>query len=151
MTSFMWGYGFPVLFKHENLHDVTHRRTGDLFGGSGLHYYRHVLKMVQANNTAVKYDPQDARYRSLPDNYLQHAREIRTPLLLVAGQENARMVGLAGRARHMRVTGESRPLFPDHAMPARRLGISQFIMQRLDQRLVVQCLPVAMSAKDAGQ
>lgn len=89
MTSFMWGYGFPVLFKHENLHDVTHRRTGDLFGGSGLHYYRHVLKMVQANNTAVKYAPQDARYRALPDNYLQHAREIRTPMLLVAGQENA--------------------------------------------------------------
>jgi len=42
MTSFMWGYGYPVLFRHENLHEVTHRRTGDLFGGSGVHDYRHI-------------------------------------------------------------------------------------------------------------
>jgi cholesterol oxidase len=89
MTSFMWGFGTPVLFRHENLHDITHRRTGDLFGGSGVHYYRHVLKMLKASNTAVKYDPSDIRYRHLPDNYLEHATDITTPMLLVAGQENA--------------------------------------------------------------
>lgn len=89
MTSFMWGYGYPVLFRHENLHEVTHRRTGDLFGGSGVHYYRHIRKMVSANNTAVKFDPKDVRYRQLPDNYLQDAADISTPMLLVAGQENA--------------------------------------------------------------
>jgi cholesterol oxidase len=89
MTSFMWGYGYPVLFRHENLHEVTHRRTGDLFGGSGVHYYRHIRKMVRANNTAVKFDPKDVRYRHLPDNYLQDAADITTPVLLVAGQENA--------------------------------------------------------------
>lgn len=89
MTSFMWGWGNPVLFKHDNLHDVTHRRTGNLFGGSGVHYYRHVLKMLKAGNTAVKFDPDDARYRPLPDNYFEHAAEIETPMLLVAGQDNA--------------------------------------------------------------
>ncbi len=89
MTSFMWGYGHPVLFRHENLHDVTHRRTGDLFGGSGVHYYRHIRKMVASNNTAVKYAPKDVRYRHLPDNYLQDAASMETPLLLVAGQDNA--------------------------------------------------------------
>lgn len=89
MTSFMWGFGNPVLFRHENLHDITHRRTGDLFGGSGVHYYRHVLKMLKAGNTAVKYDPNDIRFRRLPDNYFEHAAEIETPMLLVAGQENA--------------------------------------------------------------
>ncbi|MGZ5050194.1 MAG: alpha/beta fold hydrolase [Methylobacter sp.] len=89
MTSFMWGYGFPVLFKHENLHDITHRRTGDLFGGSSVNYYRHVLKMVNADNTAVKYLPKDPRYKSLPDNYFDYAKDIKTPVLLVAGQENA--------------------------------------------------------------
>jgi cholesterol oxidase len=89
MTSFMWGYGYPVLFRHENLDEITHRRTGDLFGGSGVHYYRHIRKMVSANNTAVKFDPKDVRYRHLPDNYLQHAADITTPMLLVAGQENA--------------------------------------------------------------
>ena len=89
MTSFMWGYGHPVLFQHENLHDITHRRTGDLFGGSGVNYYRHIRKMVASNNTAVKYAPEDVRYRHLPDNYFTHATEIETPVLLVAGQENA--------------------------------------------------------------
>lgn len=89
MTSFMWGVGFPVLFKHENLHDITHRRTGDLFGGSSVNYYRHVLKMVKANNTAVKYLPDDPRYQSLPDNYFAYAKDIETPVLLVTGQENA--------------------------------------------------------------
>lgn len=89
MTSFMWGYGFPVLFKHENLHDITHRRTGDLFGGSSVNYYRHVLKMLKAGNTAVKYLPEDPRYHTLPNNYFDYAKDIETPVLLVAGQENA--------------------------------------------------------------
>jgi cholesterol oxidase len=89
MTSFMWGVGQPVLFRHENLHDTTHRRVGDLFGGSGVHYYRHVLKMLKADNTAVKYDPGDVRYRHLPNNYMDNAAKVETPLLLVAGQQNA--------------------------------------------------------------
>lgn len=89
MTSFMWGFGNPVLFKHEQLHDITHRRTGDLFGGSGVNYYRHILKMVQADNSAVKYLPDDARYASLPNHYFEHAAAITTPMLLVTGQDNA--------------------------------------------------------------
>ncbi len=88
MLSFMWGYGFPVLYKHENLHEVTHRRVGDLFGGVSVSYYRHVLKMLNAGNTAVKYNPKEPKYRSLPDNYFEHAASIETPVLFVAGQEN---------------------------------------------------------------
>jgi cholesterol oxidase len=88
MLSFMWGYGFPVLYKHENLHDVTHRRVGDLFGGVSVNYYRHVLAMIRNGNTAVKYKHNDPRYRTLPDNYFEHAANIETPVLLVAGQDN---------------------------------------------------------------
>jgi cholesterol oxidase len=88
MTSFMYGLGNPVLFSHANLHDITHQRTGDLFGGCSVNYYRHVLKMVKADYTAVKYLPNDPRYASLPDNYFQYVKEVTTPALLVAGQEN---------------------------------------------------------------
>ena len=88
MLSFMWGWGFPVLYKHENLHEVTHRRCGDLFGGVTVNYYRHVLRMIRAGNTAVKYNPKDPQYRSLPDNYFQYAADIETPVLFVAGQDN---------------------------------------------------------------
>lgn len=88
MLSFMWGTGFPAVYRHENLLDVTHRRGGDLYGGTSMHYYRHVRKMVAANNTAVKYDAANPKYASLPDNYLDRAAEITTPVLLITGEEN---------------------------------------------------------------
>jgi cholesterol oxidase len=88
MLSFMWGTGFPALYRHENMHDVTHRRVGDLFGGVSFHYFRHILKMVRARNTAVKFDEADPRYSVLPNNYLQHAADIRTPVLFMTGQDN---------------------------------------------------------------
>ena len=88
MLSFMWGTGFPALYSHENLHDITHRRGGDLYGGTSFHYFRHVRKMVKAGNTAIKYDDDDPTYRSLPSNYLQYVREIETPVLFMTGQNN---------------------------------------------------------------
>jgi cholesterol oxidase len=88
MLSFMWGTGFPALYSHENLHDITHRRGGDLYGGTSFHYFRHVRKMVKANNTAIKYDEDDPAYRQLPSNYLQYAGDIETPVLFMTGQNN---------------------------------------------------------------
>lgn len=87
MLSFMWGTGFPALFSHENLDDVTHRRVGDLHGGVSFHYYRHVRRMVEAG-AAVKYDPADPRFHALPDTYLQNAADIATPVLFVTGENN---------------------------------------------------------------
>lgn len=87
MLSFIWGTGWPALYNHENLLDVTHRRGGDLYGGVSVHYYRHVRKMV-SKNTAVKYDPGNPKYQTLPDNYLQYAQEIATPVLFVTGERN---------------------------------------------------------------
>jgi cholesterol oxidase len=87
MLSFMWGTGFPAVYRHENLLDITHRRGGDLYGGVGLHYYRHVRKMVAAAE-AVKFDPANPKYMSLPDRYLQYAGEIETPVLFITGEMN---------------------------------------------------------------
>jgi len=88
MLSFMWGTGFPALYSHENLHDVTHRRGGDLFGGITFEYFRHVRKMVKTNNTAVKYDEANPKYASLPNDYFQYAGDIQTPVLFITGQKN---------------------------------------------------------------
>jgi cholesterol oxidase len=44
--------------------------------------------MIKAGNTAVKYDPTDARFSSLPDNYLERARDIETPVLFMTGADN---------------------------------------------------------------
>jgi cholesterol oxidase len=88
MLSFMWGAGKPALFNHANILPVTHDRLGDLFGGVDVHYYRHVHKMVASRNTAVKYEPGNPRYAALPDNYMRNAADIKTPILLLQGQEN---------------------------------------------------------------
>lgn len=88
MLSFMWGNGHPALYSHENLLNVTHRRGGDLYGGVSLNYHRHVLKMVRADSTAVKFAPKDPRYRALPDNYFEYAADIDTPVLFMTGENN---------------------------------------------------------------
>lgn len=88
MLSFMWGSGYPALFNHENLAPETHERLGDLFGGVSVHYYRHVSKMISAGNRAVKFEPDNLRYAALPDDYLDHAAEVRTPILFLQGQDN---------------------------------------------------------------
>jgi cholesterol oxidase len=87
VLSMMWGTGWPALYNHENLADITHRRGGDLYGGTSMHYYRHVRKMVKAGG-AVKYDPNDPKYGKLPNNYFQYALDIETPVLFMTGESN---------------------------------------------------------------
>jgi hypothetical protein len=43
--------------------------------------------MLQAGH-AVKYDTKDSRYDALPDNYLENAANVETPLLLLAPERN---------------------------------------------------------------
>lgn len=87
MLSLMWGTGWPALYEHENLADVTHRRGGDLYGAVSMHYYRHVRKMVAAGG-AVKYEPDNPLYDRLPDDYFQYAAEIKTPVMFATGDRN---------------------------------------------------------------
>lgn len=88
MLSMMWGTGWPALYEHKNLHEVTHRRGGDLYGATSMNYYRHVMKMIRADNTAVKYDPDNPKYAALPNDYFQYAAEIETPVLFMTGENN---------------------------------------------------------------
>jgi len=88
MLSEMWGTGWPALYEHENLAEVTHRRSGDLYGGTSMHYYRHVRRMVAADNTAVKFRPGEPRHARLPDSYFEYAAAVDTPVLLTTGSNN---------------------------------------------------------------
>lgn len=88
MLSHMWGTGWPALFQHENMLDVTHRRLGDLFGATGLNYHRHVALMVGSDHQAVKLKCGQPQYASLPDNYLEEALAIETPILFMNGNLN---------------------------------------------------------------
>ncbi|MFC7518642.1 alpha/beta fold hydrolase [Herbaspirillum sp. GCM10030257] len=88
MLSFMWGSGRPALFNHANMLPVTHERLGDLFGGVGVHYYRHIHRMVTSGHRAVKFDLDNLRYAALPDDYTSRVADISTPILLMQGQDN---------------------------------------------------------------
>ncbi|MCW2899471.1 MAG: AB-hydrolase associated lipase region [Streptosporangiaceae bacterium] len=84
MLSFMWGSGRPALYGHDQLTPVTHERMADLCGGTGVHYYRHVYKMVRAGR-AVRYD---RRREDLPADYLAAAGRITSPVLFLTGDRN---------------------------------------------------------------
>lgn len=88
MLSMMWGAGWPALYRHENLADVTHRRGADLYGATSMHYYRHVRKLVRAGSRPLKFDPTNADHDALPDDYFVYAREITTPILFTTGDRN---------------------------------------------------------------
>jgi len=100
MVSFMWGSGHPATWLHKNMSEITHQRTGDLFGAVNFAYYRHIRKMRKrispacteaarvSRGRAVKMYPNDPRYSSLPDEYLRNASAIDTPVLFVTGDNN---------------------------------------------------------------
>ena len=87
MVSFMWGSGDPAAWVHKNLDEITHERTGDLFGAVNIRYYKHVRKMA-SRQRAIKMYPQNPRYNRLPNDYLEHADRIDTPILFVSGKKN---------------------------------------------------------------
>lgn len=88
MLSFMWGTGFPALYSHDLLAEVSHDRGSDLYGPTSVHYHRHVRQMVRENHRAVKYDPDNDRYDPLPDDYLAAAGDIEVPVLFCTGEKN---------------------------------------------------------------
>jgi len=87
MVSFMWGAGRPACFEHDNLVPITHQRLGDLFGAVNINYYLHIRKMTRLGK-AVKMHPGDPQYARLPNNYLEAAAGIETPILFITGDRN---------------------------------------------------------------
>lgn len=87
MISFMWGVGHPAVYEHQNLHPITHRRLKDIFGATCVQYYRHIRKMVFAQES-VSYNQKNRR-KHLPKSYLQNLKNIvMPPTLFVSGSEN---------------------------------------------------------------
>ncbi|WP_374001328.1 alpha/beta fold hydrolase [Bdellovibrio bacteriovorus] len=80
MISFMWGWGFPAVFNHRNIHPTTHRRLADLFGGTSFHYHKHIRKML-LQKKSVSWDGKI--------NYLEEMKtRALPPTLLISGEEN---------------------------------------------------------------
>ncbi|MER5942293.1 alpha/beta fold hydrolase [Streptomyces sp. NPDC001928] len=81
-----WGTG-ASLFVHEHLADTTHSRLAELLGPAPLWILPH-LRRIELARTVVRWHDTDHRYRALPQNALDAAARIDTPVLLLAGSEN---------------------------------------------------------------
>ncbi|WP_369166501.1 alpha/beta hydrolase [Streptomyces sp. R28] len=81
-----WGTG-ASLFVHEHLTDATHDRLAELLGPAPLWILPH-LRRIELARTVVRWHDTDHRYRALPQNALDAAARIDTPVLLLAGSEN---------------------------------------------------------------
>ncbi len=87
MLSFMWGSSESALFNHKNILDISHDRLNDLFGGTTLHFYKHVLKIANAG-IPVRFDESNPEFKHLPSNYMQNAERNKVPILFVTGADN---------------------------------------------------------------
>lgn len=87
LLSMMWGTGWPAMYSHATMDERTHRRVTDLFGPTGLHYYRHMHQMVRAGR-AVQFRPHRSAHAALPEDYLERAASLDVPLLLTTGDRN---------------------------------------------------------------
>ncbi len=115
LLSMMWGTGWPAMYEHANMDERTHHRAADLFGPTGLHYYRHMHQMVRTGH-AVTFRPHRSGHAELPDDYLTRAASLETPLLVTTGDRNrvftdsnvvfdARLRDKGGRCHELRVFG----------------------------------------------
>jgi cholesterol oxidase len=86
-----WGTG-ASLFVHEHLTDTTHNRLADLLGPAPLWILPH-LRRIELARTVVRWHDTDHRYRALPQNALDAAARIDTPVLLLAGSEKGLWLG----------------------------------------------------------
>ena len=87
MLSLMWGTGWPALYDHKNLHEITHKRGADLYGATSVNYHRHAVRMARRER-AVKMNPGDAQFADMPDDYAEAGKRIETPVLFMTGREN---------------------------------------------------------------
>ncbi|QIY94154.2 hypothetical protein HEP87_09000 [Streptomyces sp. S1D4-11] len=79
-----WGTG-ASLFVHEHLSEATHHRLAELLGPAPLWILPH-LRRIELARTVVRWHDGDHRYRALPQNALDAAARIDTPVLLLALQ-----------------------------------------------------------------
>ncbi|RMI33425.1 alpha/beta hydrolase [Nocardia stercoris] len=81
-----WGLG-GSLYDHGNLDPHAHDLLPELLGPAPLWILPH-LRRVELAHAMLRWNDRDDRYRVLPENALDRAGDIDTPLLLLSGSEN---------------------------------------------------------------
>ena len=83
MVSFVYGTGFPALWRHENLNDATHEWLKREFAEVPLSFFRQMAKCVERGNlVSVK------GYKQLPADFAAQAPQTDARFALFAGAKN---------------------------------------------------------------
>lgn len=84
-TSFTYGYGFPVLWRHENLDEATHAWISREFGAVPLSFFRQMRRCVAAGHLVAAGDRPLTR---LPADYATQPPHTDARFALIAGRLN---------------------------------------------------------------
>jgi hypothetical protein len=82
-TSFMYGYGFPTLWRHENLNDATHEWIKGEFGQVPMSYYGHI-----ADSSAAGEMVSTGKYAQLPPLFTADAPRTDARFVFMTGDRN---------------------------------------------------------------
>ncbi|HEX8695619.1 MAG TPA: hypothetical protein VF746_24610 [Longimicrobium sp.] len=82
-SSFVWGLGFPTLWRHENLNDETHEWLSHEFGAGPLEFFRQIGRCLKAGHL-VSYDHADR----LPADFTAQPPKTDARFSFFAGEEN---------------------------------------------------------------
>ena len=80
MVSFIYGSGFPALWRHENLDEATHEWIKDEFGPVTLRFFKQMARCIKRGHL-VAYD----RIGSLPTDYLDEPPRTEARFAFFAG------------------------------------------------------------------
>ncbi len=81
-----WATG-ASLFEHDKLDKRTHDRLSELFGSVPTWILPHMRRNELAHSV-MRWNNRDRRYARLPENALESAHRIDTPVLLMSGSKN---------------------------------------------------------------
>jgi len=82
-TSFMYGYGHPTLWRHENLNDKTHEWIKGEFGQVPMSYYGHIADASAAGEMVST-----GKYSELPPLFTAEAPKTDARFVFMTGDRN---------------------------------------------------------------
>lgn len=82
-SSFVYGAGFPTLWSHENLDDVTHHWLQGEFAHVPMSFFSQMSRSIKAGHILTT-----GRYQELPDSVVEQAPKTDARIVLLAGEFN---------------------------------------------------------------
>jgi pimeloyl-ACP methyl ester carboxylesterase len=111
-SSFTYGTGFPVLWRHENLNDETHEWLTQEFAKVPLTFFSQMAECVRRGNLVSL-----GKYRQLPSDYCAQAPQTDARFVLLAGEKNVCFLPAGQRRSFEFLDGKRKDYHSIHFFP----------------------------------